>query len=273
MASATTAAAVKAAVKPAEVSVLAPDAPAAAMPMAVNAAVPSAAPTWVADPARPDASPVCVVRHRGGDDHGGRHEAQRDTDGDEQQPGKDRDRVPVLRPVHARATGGRRPGSPGRRPWCAADRGRAAPEAGARARRRSRSTDVGTMASPARWGAMARACCRYRATSTNAEARAAPPRRARATPVLSTRERKSSSGTSGSAVRRSTYDEGRQQHGEAGEAGEDGRGGPAAPGDTESAWTRAMTAPVMVSCAAPVEPASGTAVDPPRARAGPGRRR
>ena len=61
MASATTAAAVKAAVKPGEVSVSVPDAPAAAMPMAVNAAVPSAAPTWVADPARPDARPVCVA--------------------------------------------------------------------------------------------------------------------------------------------------------------------------------------------------------------------
>ena len=57
MASATTAAAVKAAVNPVEVSVLALVAP-AEMPIAVKVAVPSAAPTWVADPARPDARPA-----------------------------------------------------------------------------------------------------------------------------------------------------------------------------------------------------------------------
>src|SRR3954451_1717313 len=34
--------------------------PATAMPMAVNTEVPSAEPTWVADPARPEASPACV---------------------------------------------------------------------------------------------------------------------------------------------------------------------------------------------------------------------
>src|SRR5580765_267198 len=57
VASATTAAAVKAAVNPDGVRVLAP-APPAARPIAVNVAVPSAAPTWLVEPASPDASPA-----------------------------------------------------------------------------------------------------------------------------------------------------------------------------------------------------------------------
>ena len=71
--------------------------PPAEMPIAVKVAVPRAAPIWVAEPARPDASPTCALRARGGDDHGGGHEAQGDADGDEQQPGQDRDQVPGSR--------------------------------------------------------------------------------------------------------------------------------------------------------------------------------
>jgi len=61
VAMATTAAAVKAAVNP-EVLSVPPEAadPLTAIPMAVKTAVPSAAPTWVAEPASPDARPVCV---------------------------------------------------------------------------------------------------------------------------------------------------------------------------------------------------------------------
>ena len=63
--------------------------------------------------------------------------------------------------------------------------------------------DVGTIASPARPGARASACCRYRAMSTNVDARAAPPSRAAATPVVSVGDRKRPTGMSGSEARRS----------------------------------------------------------------------
>ena len=56
---------------------------------------------------------ACVsLGHRGGDDHGGGHEAERDADGDEQQPGQDRDQVAGAASVRAPATGDRRPAPP-----------------------------------------------------------------------------------------------------------------------------------------------------------------
>lgn len=55
----TVAAAVKAAVKPDGAIETAPD-PLLSTPIAVNVAVASAAPIWVAEPAIPEARPVCV---------------------------------------------------------------------------------------------------------------------------------------------------------------------------------------------------------------------
>ena len=104
------------------------------------------------------------------------------------------------------------------------------------------------MASPARWGAMASACCRYRATSTNAEARAAPPKTARATPVLSDpgpEELEGHQRVGGAALERPRRPPG---------AGRSRRGWPGRTGRSirsratpRAAWTRAMTAPVMVA--------------------------
>ena len=95
VASATTAAAVNAAENPVgastEVSM-----PPAGVPIAVNAAVPRAAPIWVAEPASPEASPTWPSGVADGDDHGGGHEAEGDAGGDENQPGEDRDEVPRI---------------------------------------------------------------------------------------------------------------------------------------------------------------------------------
>ena len=95
VASATTAAAVNAAVNPVGPRRRRP-APPAARPIAVNVAVPRAAPIWVAEPASPEARPTCVSGTADGDDHGGGHEAEGDAGGDEQQPGQDGDEVAGL---------------------------------------------------------------------------------------------------------------------------------------------------------------------------------
>jgi hypothetical protein len=87
----TTAAAVNAAVNPDGARTAALD-PLADIPIAVKVAVPSAAPTWVAEPAIPEARPVCVSGIAAAMTMVVR-EAERDTRGDQQQAGENRDRV------------------------------------------------------------------------------------------------------------------------------------------------------------------------------------